>query len=263
MKQYNDDELLSLKYNQIEILERDDNKEVYLGERKKDNKKVVIKQINLLSFDEELKKKAKEEAKILSNLEHPNIIKYYDCIFEKNKEIIIMEYVEGGNLKEKIEEKKVIEENKIIDWFIEICEGRKYIHKNKIIHRNLKSNNIFLTKDNHIKIGDYGISNILYNESQSKTNIETAFYLSPEIIKGKSYDYKSDIWNLGIILYELTQLKYPFIYSYFVNKNYSEQLLNLIKNILRVNPNERLNIDEIIDECNILKIKNNSKSKRE
>ena len=61
MKQYNDDELLSLKYNQIEILERDDNKEVYLGERKEDNKKVVIKQINLLSFDEELKKKPKKK----------------------------------------------------------------------------------------------------------------------------------------------------------------------------------------------------------
>ena len=204
----------------------------------------------------------------MNNLEHPNIIKYYDFIFKKNKEIIIMEYVEGGNLKDKIEEKKVIEENKIIDWFIEICEGIKYIHNKKIIHRNLKSNNIFLTKDNHIKIGNYGISNILYNESQSKINIGTAFYLSPEIIKGKSYDYKSDIWNLGIILYELTQLKYPFIgdnirYSYFVKKNYSEQLLNLIKNMLRVNPNKRLNIDEIIDECNTIKIKNNSKSKRE
>ena len=205
---------------------------------------------------------------ILSDLEYLNIIKYYDCIFKKNKEIIIMEYVEGGNLKEKIEEKKVIEENKIIDWFIEICEGIKYIHKKKIIHRNLKPNNIFLTKDNHIKIGDYDISNILYNESQSKINIETAFYLSTEIINRQSYDYKSDIWNLGIILCELTQLKYPFIgdnirYSYFVNKNYSEQLLNLIKNMLRVNSNKRLNIDEIIDECNIIKIKNNSKSKRE
>ena len=69
------------------------------------------------------KKKAKDETMILSNLEYPNIIKYYDCIFEKNMEIIIMEYSEGGNLKEKIEEKKVFEENKIIDWFIEICEG--------------------------------------------------------------------------------------------------------------------------------------------
>ena len=184
-----------------------------------------------------------------------------------------MEYVEGGNLKEKIEEKKVIEENKIIDWFIEICEGIKYIHNKKIIHRDLKLNNIFLTKDNHIKIGDYGISNILFNKSQS-----TSFYLSPEIINGQSYDYKSDIWNLGIILYQLTQLKHPFIddniekrmnnikegkYSDFVNKNYSERLLNLIKNILKVNPNERLNIDEIIEECYLIKIKNNSKFKRE
>ena len=124
------------------------------------------------------------------------------------------------------------------------------------------------------------MSNILYNESQSKTNKETSFYLIPEIINGQSYDYKSDIWNLGIILYQLTQLKHPFIddnisiekrmnnikkgkYSDFVNKNYSERLLNLIKNILKVNPNERLSIDEIIDECNIIKIKNNSKFKRE
>ncbi len=75
-----------------------------------------------------------------------------------------MEYAEGGNLKEKIEEKKVIEENKIIDWFIEICEGIKYIHNKKIIHRNLKPNNIFLTKDNHIKI-NFGTPNILYNIS--------------------------------------------------------------------------------------------------
>ena len=136
MKQFNDNQLLSLKYNQIDILERDDSKQVYLGERKEDNKKVVIKQINLL--DEQLKKNIKDEGMILSYLEHLNIIKYYDYIFEKNKEIIIMEYAEGGNLKEKIEEKKVIEENKIIDWFIEICEGIKYIHNKKIIHRNLK-----------------------------------------------------------------------------------------------------------------------------
>jgi len=162
MKQFNDDELMSLKYNKIEILERDDNKEVYLGERKKDNKKVVIKQINLL--DEQSKKKIKDEGMILSDLEHRNIIKYYDCIFEKNKEIIIMEYAEGGNLKEKIEENKAFEENKIIDWFIEICEGIKYIHNKKIIHRNLKPNNIFLTKDNHIKI-NFGTPNILYNIS--------------------------------------------------------------------------------------------------
>ena len=103
MKNFNGNELLSLKYNQINILVRDDNKEVYLGKRKEDNKKVVIKQINLL--DEQSKKKIKDEGMILSDLEHPNIIKYYDYIFEKNKEIRIMEYAEGGNLKEKIEEK--------------------------------------------------------------------------------------------------------------------------------------------------------------
>ena len=93
MKNFNGNELLSLKYNQINILVRDDNKEVYLGKRKEDNKKVVIKQINLL--DEQSKKKIKDEGMILSDLEYLNIIKYYDYIFEKNKKIIIMEYAEG------------------------------------------------------------------------------------------------------------------------------------------------------------------------
>ena len=194
-----------------------------------------------------------------------------------------MEYAERGDLFSKIKEqknkKKYFEEKEIIEWFIEICEGVKYIHENKIIHRDLKPLNIFLTKDNKIKIGDFGITTLLNYKSKAKTIIGTQLYLSPEVMKNELYDYKSDIWNLGIILYELTQLKHPFLDEdmsnekminniekeniNFININYSERLLNLIKNILKVNPNERLDINTIILECNAIIIKKNSNSNNE
>ena len=194
-----------------------------------------------------------------------------------------MEYGEGGDLFSKINEQKnknkYFEEKEIIEWFTEICEGVKYIHENKIIHRDLKPLNIFLTKNNKIKIGDFGIAALLHYRSQAETVIGTQIYLSPEIMKSKLYNYKSDIWNLGIILYELTQLKHPFFDENksnekminniekeninFININYSERLLNLIKNILKVNPNERLDINKIILECNEIIIKKNSNSNNE
>ena len=115
------------------------------------------------------------------------------------------------------------------------------------------------------------------NKSKATTKIGSENYLSPEIIQDQPYDYKSDIWNLGIILYELTQLKHPFEenkiiiqktinnilngkYFDFSNINYSSNLLNLIKDLLKVNPNERINIDQIILECYKIKIKKNSKN---
>ena len=223
-----------------------------------------------------------QEGMILSKLKHPNIIECYGFYYEKDKIIILIKYEEGGNLFKKIENQnnKYFKEEEIIDWFIEICEGIKYIHSKNIIHRDLKPQNIFLNKDNHIKIGDFGISKQLIDKNKASTTIGSENYLSPEIIKEQSYDYKSDIWNLGIILYELTQLKHPFEdnkisiekkldnikkgkYFDFSNINYSLNLLNLIKELIKVNPNERLNIDQIILECNEIKIKKNSNFKNE
>ena len=221
---------------------------------------------------------AKDEGIILSELEHPNIINWYEFNLDKDKETIIMEYGEGGDLSQKISEQKKknepFTEKQIIDWFIQICEGVKYIHEKKIIHRDLKPNNIFLTKDNKIKIGDFGLAKTLAFQNQAKTNVGAPAYLSPEILNDEPYDYKSDIWNLGIILYELTQLKHPFInddigvekrvsfmkkgkFIEFNNTNYSDKLLNLIPNLLKVDLNERYNINQIIEVISSLKIEEN------
>ncbi len=269
--------LFSQKYNKIKILFKNENKEVSLVENKDNKEKVIIKEMNLSNLNEKEKEMALQEGIILSKLKHPNIIECYGFHYEKDKIIISIEYAEGGDLFQKIENQKnkYFKEEEIIDWFIEICEGIKYIHSKNIIHRDLKPQNIFLNKNNNIKIGDFGISKQLINKNEANTKIGSENYLSPEIIQDQPYDYKSDIWNLGIILYELTQLKHPFEdnkkinnilkgkYFDFSNKNYSPNLLNLIKDLIKVNPNERKNIDEIILECYKIKIKKNSNSKNE
>jgi NIMA (never in mitosis gene a)-related kinase len=214
MEEFGGNEILKLKYKQIEILMLDQIKKVYLAQKKDNQEKIIIKEINLLKLDEKERDMAIQEGIVLSKLKHPNIVNCHKYYLENNKIDIIMEYEEGGDLSNKINEqknkKKYFEEKEIIEWFIEICEGVKYIHENKIIHRDLKPLNIFLTKNNKIKIGDFGIATLLNYKSKAKTMIGTQIYLSPEIMKNKPYDYKSDIWNLGIILYKLTQLKNPF-----------------------------------------------------
>ena len=278
MTQFEGNETLSLKYNEISLLIKDEIKQVYFAEKKENHQKVIIKQISLVKLDEKLKKMAKDEGIILSELEHPNIINWYEFNLEKDKETIIMEYGEGGDLSQKISEQKKknepFTEKQIIDWFIQICEGVKYIHDKQIIHRDLKPSNIFLTKDNKIKIGDFGLAKTLAFQNQAKTNVGAPAYLSPEILNDQPYDYKSDIWNLGIILYELTQLKHPFInddisvekrvtfmkkgkFIEFNNTNYSDKLLNLIPNLLKVDLNERYNINQIIEVISSLKIEDN------
>ena len=284
MAQINIKQLFAQKYNNIKILLKDGIKEVSLLENKENKQKIIMKEIDISKLNEKEKEISEQEGKILLKLKHPNIVKCYGFYYEKDKIIILIEYAEGGDLFNKIENQKnkneYFKEEEIIDWFIEICEGIKYIHSKNIIHRDLKPQNIFLNKNNNIKIGDFGISKQLINKNKASTKIGSEYYISPEIIQDQPYDYKSDIWNLGIILYELTQLKHPFEdnkisiekkinnikkgkYFDFSNINYSSNLLNLIKDLLKVNSNERINIDQIILECYNIKIKKNSNSKTE
>ena len=250
MEQISIKQLFSQKYNLIKILSKDENKEVSLVENKDNKERVIIKEINLSNLNEKEKEMSLQEGMILSKLNHPNIIQCYGFYYEKDKIIITIKYEEGGDLLKRIENQKnkYFKEEEIIDWFIEICEGIKYIHSKNIIYRDLKPQNIFLTKDNHIKIGDFGI----YKQLINKNKAESENYISPEIIEDKPYDYKSNIWNLGIILYELTQLKHPFEdnkisiekkinnilkgqFFNFSNKNYSPKIFYLVKDLLMAN----------------------------
>jgi len=169
-------------------------------------------------MSEEERRETLFEAKILEVLNHPNIVRFREVYkTKKGKLCIVMDYADGGDLQSKIKERyktkdrngrmNYLTEDQLLDWFTQICLAMKHCHDKKILHRDLKSQNIFLTKRGIIKLGDFGIARVLSNtKSKAKTVVGTPYYLSPEIIKSEPYNFKSDIWSLGVLLYEMAAL---------------------------------------------------------
>ena len=175
-----------------------------------------------------------------------------------------MDYADGGDLSMKIKEQngKLFSENEILNWFTQVCLAIKHIHDRKILHRDIKSQNIFLMKDGRVKLGDFGIAKCLNQTiDKAKTYVGTPYYLSPEIINSQPYDFKSDIWSLGVLLYEVCALKMPFDASNLpqlyikiitckyppLSNKYSKELHLLVKSMLNETSIKRPNIKQILD----------------
>ena len=187
---------------------------VYKVCKKTTGKIYVIKQISLLGLTEKEILEYKSEAKLLSSIKSNYVVKYFDSFIDNHNLNILMEYCDGGDLYqylEKNKKKKIkLKEKTIWQIFIQMLIGLNSIHKKKILHRDIKSQNIFLTKNLDIKIGDLGVSKKLIQTNFAKTFIGTPYYLSPEICMEKPYNDKSDVWAIGCILYELCTFNYPF-----------------------------------------------------
>lgn len=142
-----------------------------------------------------------EEINILGSVHSENIVKYYDSFISDNGNInILMEYCPKGDLCTFLENRRsYLSEKYIWKFFIQICLGLYHLHKSNIIHRDLKTLNVFLAKDFTVKIGDMGAAKIVenYSESKLKSKVGTPYYLSPEICQNQYYSHKSDIWALG------------------------------------------------------------------
>ena len=217
-------------------------------------------------MNEEEKKEAYLEAKIHQNLVHPNIIKFKEVFISKLPSMtlhIVMDYAESGDLGSKIKEQKgkFFPEDQILDWFTQICLAIKHIHDRKILHRDLKSGNIFITHNGLVKLGDFGIAKCLaMTIDKAKTVVGTPYYLSPEIVQNKPYNFKSDIWSLGVLLYEMSVLKMPFdatslpMLSLKIMRGqypslpnpFSRDIKNLISMMLQVEPTKRPTITELL-----------------
>ena len=174
----------------------------------------VIKQISLEGLTDFQINQVYSEVKILSLIKSKYVVKYYESFLEDNNLNIVMEYCDNGDLcsylKEQQMKNKPLKEDLIWKIFIKITLGLTTIHKMKILHRDLKTLNIFLKKNMEIKIGDLGVAKELNQASFANTIIGTPFYLSPEMCEDKPYNQKSDIWALGVILYELCTFRHPF-----------------------------------------------------
>uniref|UniRef100_A0A8D1CDB5 non-specific serine/threonine protein kinase n=1 Tax=Sus scrofa TaxID=9823 RepID=A0A8D1CDB5_PIG len=191
--------------------------------------------------------------------------------YEENGSLyIVMDYCEGGDLFKRINAQKGIlfQEDQILDWFVQICLALKHVHDRKILHRDIKSQNIFLTKDGTVQLGDFGIARVLNSTVElARTCIGTPYYLSPEICENKPYNNKSDIWALGCVLYEMCTLKHAFeagnmknlvlkiISGSFppVSLHYSYDLRSLLSQLFKRNPRDRPSVNSILEKGFIAK----------
>eukprot|EP00906_Rhabdomonas_costata_P029293 RCo041356 len=187
----------------------------------------VAKEVNLASMKPAEKQEAKNEVQILARLDHPNITRFADA-FEVNQVLyIVQEYADGGDLWAMIQRQgqQLLSEELVLHLFVQLCLAINHLHSQKVLHRDLKSQNVFLTKANMVKLGDFGISTVLkHTTSLAHTKCGTPYYFSPEICQNLPYDHKSDVWSLGCILYELVSLRHAFS---------GTSINDLLNNILR------------------------------
>ncbi|NWW52432.1 NEK1 kinase, partial [Pedionomus torquatus] len=241
-----------------------------LVKAKENGQQYVIKEINISKMSNKEREESRREVAVLANMKHPNIVLYRESFEENGCLYIVMDYCEGGDLFKKINAQKGIlfSEDQILDWFVQICLALKHIHDRKILHRDIKSQNIFLTKDGTIQLGDFGIARVLNSTAElARTCIGTPYYLSPEICQNKPYNNKSDIWALGCVLYEMCTLKHAFeagnmknlvlkiISGPFppVSTHYSYDLRNLLSQLFKRNPRNRPSVNSILEKNFIAK----------
>lgn len=235
-----------------------------------DGRHYVIKEINISRMSDKERQESRREVAVLANMKHPNIVQYKESFEENGSLYIVMDYCEGGDLFKRINAQKgaLLQEDQILDWFVQICLALKHVHDRKILHRDIKSQNIFLTKDGTVQLGDFGIARVLNSTVElARTCIGTPYYLSPEICENKPYNNKSDIWALGCVLYELCTLKHAFeagnmknlvlkiISGSFppVSPHYSYDLRSLLSQLFKRNPRDRPSVNSILEKGFIAK----------
>lgn len=174
-----------------------------------------MKKVKMGKLSEKEKQNALNEVRILASIQHANVIAYKEAFFENaaGNLCIVMENADGGDLLQAIEKHKKgrskFTEKQIWHYFIQTVRGLKALHDLKIVHRDIKCANIFLTKDHMTKLGDLNVSKVA-KKGLMHTQTGTPYYASPEVWKDKPYDNKSDIWSLGCVLYEMITLLPPF-----------------------------------------------------
>ena len=180
---------------------------VYLVRRVADNKIYALKTVILDKLNKKEQENSVNEVRILASINHPNVIGYKEAFWDdKSSSLnIVMEFADDGDLQSKIIKMKneggFFKESLIWEYSIQMVEGLKALHDKKIMHRDLKSANIFLFKENHkCKLGDMNVSKVI-KEKVLLTQTGTPYYASPEVWRDEPYSYKSDLWSIGCVIY--------------------------------------------------------------
>ncbi|KAA0165770.1 hypothetical protein FNF31_01747 [Cafeteria roenbergensis] len=233
---------------------------------------VVVKQIDVHSMDHEGRVAARAEAVLLSKLAHPSILHHHESFEDlvatdegpaRRTLCIVTEFCDRGDLTSQIQQRKGshFPESEVLEILAQICLALSYIHSRKVLHRDLKPQNVFVSRDGSIRLGDFGIARVLRHTFElAKTVVGTPIYLAPEVVESKPYGARADVWSLGVVLYEVMALRRPFSGSTIPSlvrrilrgkyaplpSHYSEELRGLAHLMLSKSPGSRPSVAAVL-----------------
>lgn len=256
------------KYKVIRFLNQGSFGKIYLVERDDCQEQFAMKTIKLAGIDRYQRASILTEVKILLTNSSEFLLRCYDLFVHKQRLCIITEYVDGGDLDHYIKNNKVIDPKTIMRLFLKICVGINAMHANRVMHRDIKPANILITKTGDIKICDFGICKMLEYTKVASTIVGTPYFMSPEQMNHRHYDYKSDVWGIGCVLYTLLYNKYPFNGKnlHDLKKNVRTKdpftgikprhiaLHNIVKEMLDKNKGKRPNLSTFLDNASNRKL---------
>ena len=244
---------------------------VYKGTRRSDGATVAIKQVDLHEMSERKRLRCLREVQLLGNLRHPGIVEMHDSFLDETKLCIVFEWAAGGDLKRFLRKNLakgiLLDEQTVWRTFRQIADAVTHMHERRVMHRDIKPANVLVTQDGRCKVADLGLGRqFSENTIAVDAKVGTPYYVSPEVVKGDPYDWSSDVWSLGCLLYELCTLRSPFemqganLHAVFrritdssweplPGHRFSNPLVSLVREMMDPNPRARPSSNEVSRRC--------------